>query len=178
MRERAGGGFPWAWLAAGFLVLVGLTLWGIVVYPSLPDRVPRHMGGGGVDEWADKSVGSVFLPVFVYAGVLAVLAGTTAATLRVRPSSELAPGERVSSLVNRPRTRAGALLTARAQLFLACCVGLGIAGACTAMWSTTPEEGNGTALTLALTLAPIALGTLAVVATAVKDNRNGRRRTA
>ena len=176
MREDEAARFPWTGLAAGFLVLVGLTVWGVVAYPGLPDRVPQHMGTGGVDTWTDRTVGSVFLPVFVYAGVLAVMAGTTVLTLRTRPTSELAPGKRVSSLVNRPSTPEGARLLARAQMLLACCVGIGIAGACTAMWSTHPEDA-GSAWSLVLTLVPIALGTLGVVAASVQDKRYGRRPT-
>ncbi|MDJ1133108.1 DUF1648 domain-containing protein [Streptomyces iconiensis] len=177
MGGGANGRFPWGWLAAGLVILAGLTVWGVVAYPDLPDRVPQHMGSGGVDEWADKTVGSVFLPVFVYAGTLAVMAATTVLTLRVRPTSELAPGEQVSSLINRPSTPAGALLLARAQMLLACGVGAGLAGACTAMWSTTPQKDADSPWTLPLTLAPIALGTFAVLGAALKDKSTGRKTT-
>ncbi|WP_326691273.1 MULTISPECIES: DUF1648 domain-containing protein [unclassified Streptomyces] len=172
-HEEGRAGFPWLWLAPGILVLAGLTVWGIMVYPQLPGRVPQHLGSDGVDSYAAKSVGSVFVPVFLHAGVLAVMSATALLTLRVRPESELAPGERVSSLVNRPRTRRGARRAAKAQLFLACCVGMGLAVACTLMWRTDPlgEQGENVTLPLLLTMLPLLAGTLAVLATAVLDRR-------
>lgn len=179
-RKDANGGeerpaFPWVWLLPGVAVLIGLTVWGAVVYPRLPDRVPQHMDGSGVDSYADKSVGSVFVPVFVLAGILVVMALVAAAVLRTTPETELRPGERVSSLVNRPSTRAGALRVAKATLFLTFCVGVGLAGACTIMWSTDPEAGGSPGWTLTLTLVPILLGTAALIVAAVRDKRDGRR---
>ncbi|MEU2081952.1 DUF1648 domain-containing protein [Streptomyces albus] len=161
--------FPWLWLLPGFLVVLGLVVWGIVVYPDLPDRVPQHFGSDGVDQYADKSVFSVFLPVLVPAGLLVVMAGTAYATLRMTPGSELPPGRSVSPFVNRPATRAGARRLARAQLFLAFCVGLTMAGACTAMWSTDPQHETATSQLLVLVLAPMAVGVGAVLLTALRD---------
>ncbi|MGP3978321.1 DUF1648 domain-containing protein [Streptomyces sp. 8N114] len=173
-RAADGQDFPWLWLLPGLLVLVGLLLWGIVVYPHLPAKVPQHIGGDGIDRYADKSVGTVFIPVFVHAGTLALLAGTAFATLRITPMSELRPGQQVSSLVNRPKTPEGARRGARAQLVLACCVGLTLAVTCTVMWSTSPQEkGEQLTGTLVLALLPLALGTLALLATALRDRAPG-----
>ncbi|MBO8190821.1 DUF1648 domain-containing protein [Streptomyces oryzae] len=169
-----GADFPWLWLAPGLLVLLGLLIWGVLVYPDLPEQVPQHIGSDGVDRYADKSVGAVFLPLFVHAGTLALLAGTAYATLRITPQSELGPDQRVSSLVNRPKTREGARRGARAQLFLAFCLGLTLAVTCTVMWSTTPpEEGARLTWTLVLALLPVGLGTLAVLVTALRDRARG-----
>lgn len=167
-------GFPWLWLAPGVLVLLGLVVWGAVVYPDLPDEVPQHLGTDGVDSYAAKSVGSVFLPVFVYAGVLALMTGVTVFSLRMRPESELEPGARTSPFVNRPRTRAGVRLLARAQLFLACCIGLTMGLTCLVMWSTEEVDkspGGGFEL---LTLAPTAVGVLALLGAVVRDRTADR----
>ncbi|MGI5351571.1 DUF1648 domain-containing protein [Streptomyces sp. CA-250714] len=173
-QAAGGAGFPWLWLLPGLLVLAGLLLWGIVAYPDLPAKVPQHLGSDGIDRYADKSVGSVFVPVFVHAGALALLAGTACATLRITPLSELPPEQRGSSLVNRPKTREGARRVARAQLFLACCLGLTLAVVCRVMWSTAPQAKDGPQTgTLVLALLPVALGTLAVLWTALQDRMRG-----
>ncbi|WP_307865823.1 DUF1648 domain-containing protein [Streptomyces smyrnaeus] len=169
-RAAARPAFPWLWLIPGLLVLGGLLLWGIMVYPHLPEKVPQHFGSDGVDRYAGKSVASVFVPVFVHAGALALLAGTAFGTLRITPLSELPPGRQASSLVNRPKTAEGARRVARAQLFLGFCLGLTLAVACTVMWSTAPQkQGQQPTGTLVLALLPVALGTLAVVVTALRD---------
>ncbi|MFP8944879.1 DUF1648 domain-containing protein [Streptomyces fenghuangensis] len=166
-------GFPWVWLLPQLAVLAGLTVWGAAVYPSLPERVPQHIGPGGIDAWADKSVGAVFLPVLIYAGTVAVMAATSAAALRMRTEDELAPGERASSLVNRPATRASALRTARATLLLGFCIGLSIAVTCAVMWRTEPDP-QVSAWLFAAVLAPLALGLVPVLAAAVRDRRESR----
>ncbi|MFP8887175.1 DUF1648 domain-containing protein [Streptomyces mangrovi] len=165
--------FPWVWLLPQLAVLAGLTVWGVAVYPSLPERVPQHIGPGGIDAWADKSVGAVFVPVLVYAGVIAVMALTSAAALRMRPADELAPGERASSLINRPATRASALRGARATLQLGFCIGLSMAVTCAVMWRTEPDP-HVPAWLLAAVLAPIALGLVPVLAVALRDRRESR----
>ncbi|MDG9703610.1 DUF1648 domain-containing protein [Streptomyces sp. DH37] len=167
-------GFPWVWLLPQLAVLVGLAVWGAAVYPHLPERVPRHIGPGGVDAWADRSVGAVFVPVFVHAGTVVMTAAAAVAALRVRPADELAPGERASSLVNRPSTRASALRTARATLQLGFCVGLSIAVTCAVMWRTEPDPHVPSWL-LAAVLAPVVLGLVPVLAAAVRDRRERRK---
>ncbi|MFI8852239.1 DUF1648 domain-containing protein [Streptomyces sp. NPDC053499] len=174
--QRSGGGadFPWLWLAPGLLMLVGLLVWGVVVYPDLPERVPQHIGSDGVDRYGDKSVGTVFLPVFVQAGALALLAGSAYATLRITPAGELRPEQRTSSLVNRPKDRASARRTARLVLLLGFCLGVTLAVTCTVMWSTTPpKQGEELTGKLVLALLPVALGTLALVVTALRDRAGG-----
>ncbi|MEW2223141.1 DUF1648 domain-containing protein [Streptomyces sp. NPDC006990] len=171
---RGGAAFPWGWLVPGVLLVVGLLVWGIVVYPRLPQQVPQHFGSDGVDRYADKSVGAVFLPVLVHAGALALLTGTAFATLRITPVRDLPPGRRTSSLVNRPQTAQGALGLARAQLFLGCCLGVTVAVACSLMWAVEPPaEGEPRTGTLLLALLPSALGTAAVLAAAFRDRRPG-----
>ncbi|WP_311765353.1 DUF1648 domain-containing protein [Streptomyces zingiberis] len=136
--------FPWLWLLPGGAVLLALTVWGIVAYPGLPGRVPLHFAGGGVDRWGEKSVGTVFLPVFVHAGLLALMAVSAVITLRTRPETEV-PGtpsrlRRVGGM-NRPASRASALRLAKVLLFLAFCLGLTFAAACAIMWR--PETWSG-----------------------------------
>jgi uncharacterized membrane protein len=159
--------YPWAWLWPGVAVLAGLTAWGLAVYPDLPARVPQHLGADGVDAWADKSVGSVFTPVFVHAGLLLLLAVTAAAVLRVRPHDELSPGETTSPFVNRPATRVQAVRTARAVLAFGTCAGLSLAVACTVMWRTGPAPDPPGRL-LAAALLPAAAGTAGLLVAALR----------
>ncbi|WP_410539081.1 DUF1648 domain-containing protein [Streptomyces sp. KL2] len=166
--------FPWVWLLPQLAVLAGLVVWGAAVYPGLPERVPQHIGPGGIDAWADKSVAAVFVPVFVHAGTVAMTAAASAAVLRVRPANELAPGERASSLVNRPSTRASALRTARATLQMGFCIGLSIAVTCAVMWRTEPDP-HVSAWLLPAVLAPTALGLVPVLVAAVRDRRDRRK---
>ncbi|MTE18440.1 DUF1648 domain-containing protein [Streptomyces sp. TRM43335] len=166
--------FPWRWLLPSLALLLCLTVWGIGIYPRLPERVPQHIGPDGIDAWTEKSVGAVFVPVFVHAGNVALTAAVAAATLRMRPADEIPPGQRASALVNRPSTRASAARTARATLQLALCIGLSLAVTCAVMWRTEPDP-HVPAWLFAAVLAPVALGVVLVLAAAVRDRRERRK---
>ncbi|PJE98355.1 hypothetical protein CUT44_06445 [Streptomyces carminius] len=168
-------GFPWPWLLPSLAVLLGLTAWGIGVYPELPERVPQHVGPDGVDAWTDKSVGAVFLPVFLYAGVTVVMTAVCAAAPRIRPADELDPGERTSGLVNRPATRVSALRTGRAVLLTNALIGLLIALSCTVMWRTEPASHVPGWFPVVL-LAVGSASVVPVLVAAVRDRRDRRGR--
>ncbi len=170
MEDENRRAFPWPWLLPSLVLLVVLTAWGVGVYPHLPERVPQHMGPDGVDAWTEKSVGAVFLPVFLHAGITALMAAVVAALLRMRPTNELTPHERTFSLVNRPSTRASALRTAKATLLLGFCVGVSIAVTCAVMWRTEPEPDIPGWL-FAAALAPVALGMVPLLVAALRDRR-------
>ncbi|GGS19902.1 hypothetical protein AB0E75_00890 [Streptomyces griseoviridis] len=40
-----------AWPLPGAVPTVALTVWGVLRYPRLPERLPRHIGAEGVDAW-------------------------------------------------------------------------------------------------------------------------------
>lgn len=63
------------WLLPNAVLLVVLSTWGALRYPHLPGRIPKHIGVDGVDAWTDKSIGSAFVLVFVYAGLTVLMAG-------------------------------------------------------------------------------------------------------
>ncbi|GAB2826541.1 DUF1648 domain-containing protein [Streptomyces daliensis] len=165
---EARAAFPWLWLLPGLALLVALTVWGVVVYPHLPDRVPQHFGSEGVSRFAAKSVGSVFLPVFAQAGVLLVMATVSYGVLSMRPESEMVPGEPRSALVNRPATREGAVRSAKATLFLGFCIGLTLVAACAVMWQTGPWQDPPGWYPVLVT-APSLLGAVPVVVVALRD---------
>lgn len=56
----------WPWTAATAAVLLAASAVGAWRYPALPDRVPTHWSWNGEpDSFAERTVGSVFLPVVV-----------------------------------------------------------------------------------------------------------------
>ncbi|MGW3293449.1 DUF1648 domain-containing protein [Streptomyces xiamenensis] len=136
---RRGG--TWWWLAPSLLLLGGMLAWGLLRYPEIPDRVPQHIGPGGVDAWAGKSVGSVFLPVFLYAGLTVVMAGCAAAVVRSTPLDAMpAPQDRwaraSATTSGRPATAASARQLARALLMTNALLGVALLPLCWVQWRT------------------------------------------
>lgn len=164
------------WLLPNAALLAALVLWGIVRYPHLPSRIPQHIGIDGVDAWTDPSIGSAFAPVFVYIGATVLLTACAELTLRVTPHAELpkkaAPfgNELMRSSLNRPRTRASALRTARALLVLNACTGISLLIGSGVLWRSTAAREVPSWLFAAMVL-PLLAGTAVTVAAAVRDRR-------
>ncbi|MYU51063.1 DUF1648 domain-containing protein [Streptomyces celluloflavus] len=159
------------WLAPSAVLITVLTLWGVLRYPHLPDRIPKHIGSDGVDAWTDRSVGSAFVLVFVYAGVTLLLTGIAELTLRAARRAELpdggaapfADGLLPPSSSKRPLTRASALRNARALLVLNACIGISLLVGCGMLWRSAPvQEVSG--WLFAAMLVPIVAGTAVTVA--------------
>ncbi|MET8472405.1 DUF1648 domain-containing protein [Streptomyces sp. NPDC006422] len=168
--------FPWTWLAAGVVVLVGMVVWGVVVYPRLPERIPQHIGGSGVDAWTDKSVGAAFMLVFVYAGVTVLLSVTAALLLRATPAAELPDGEPRFAITGsqRPATREGARRMAVAMLVTNLGIGISFIVGNLVMWRTSEVSDVPWWFFVGL-LAPIAAGAALTVVVGVQDRRAGNR---
>ncbi|KAA6214275.1 DUF1648 domain-containing protein [Streptomyces albofaciens JCM 4342] len=165
------------WLLPSAVLLAAQTIWGALRYPHLPGRIPWHIGSGAVDTWADKSVGSAFILVFVYAGVTVVTAGSAELTLRVTPRDELtaantpfAAARAASSLINRPASRASARRIARAVLLLNACIGTSLLMGCGLFWRSTPDPNVPVGL-LAAMLVPVLIGTAVVIGAAARDRK-------
>lgn len=164
------------WLLPNAVLLAALTLWGVIRYPDLPARIPQHIGPGGVDAWTDRSIGSAFVLVFVYAGVTVLMAGCAELTVRVTPRDELpqigsgrsVPVRAAASLVNRPGSRASARRIARALLLFDTCIGVSFLLACGVLWRSTPDPDVPAWLPAAMTV-PLLAGTALTVAAAVRD---------
>ncbi|MER5555365.1 DUF1648 domain-containing protein [Streptomyces sp. NPDC002793] len=170
---------PWRpWLIPNAVLLVGMATWGTLRYPHLPGRIPKHIGADGVDAWTDRSIGSAFLLVFVYAGVTILMAGCAELTLRVTPHDELpdsqaspfAAAQAASSLLNRPRNRLSAQRTARALLLFNTCIGVSFLAGCGILWRPTPDANVPAWFFAAMTL-PLLVGSAVTVAAAVKDRK-------
>ncbi|MEB8338139.1 DUF1648 domain-containing protein [Streptomyces endophyticus] len=168
--------FPWAWLAASVSLMAGMVAWGLTVYPRLPARIPQHIGGGGVDAWTDKSVGSAFMLVFVYVGVTALLSVTAALLLRVTPASELPDGEPRFAITGsqRPATRTGARRMAVAVLVTNFGVGLSFVVCHLVQWRTTVAAEVPWWFFVGI-LAPILGGATLTAAVGLQDRRAGNR---
>lgn len=136
---RDGRGGVWPWLAPSAVLLLAMTVWGVLRYPELPARVPEHIGPDGVDAWTAKTVWAAFVPVFVYAGVTAAVAGSAVLTLRITPRDEMpVPDGRWaaagSALTNRPASAASASRAARNLLVMNAVYGLAFLMLCWTMW--------------------------------------------
>lgn len=165
------------WLLPNAALLLAMTIWGALRYPHLPGRIPKHVGDGGVDAWTDKSIGSAFLLVFVYVGVTVLMAGSAELTLRQTPRDELANTDatpfaaaRVTSLTNRPGSRASARRLARTLLLLNTCTGISLLVGCGILWRATPDP-NLPAWLLPAMILPFLAGTAVTIAAAVKDRK-------
>ncbi|MFF9685642.1 DUF1648 domain-containing protein [Streptomyces sp. NPDC014623] len=166
------------WLLPNAALLVGLATWGTLRYPHLPGRIPKHIGVDGVDAWTDRSIGSAFVLVFVYAGVTVLMAGCAELTLRVTPRDEMpsagaapfAAAQAASSLINRPGSRASARRTARALLLFNTCIGISFLAGCGMLWRSTPDPDVPAWLFAAMTL-PLLAGSAVTVAAAVSGRK-------
>lgn len=166
------------WLLPNAVLLVGLATWGTLRYPHLPDRIPQHIGVDGVDAWTDRSIGSAFALVFVYAGVTLLMAGCAELTLRVTPRDEMssadvapfAAAQATSSLLNRPRSRASAHRIACALMVFSTCIGFSFAAGCGVLWRSAPDPNVPAYFFAAMTL-PLLVGSAVTVAAAVSGRK-------
>lgn len=166
------------WLLPNAVLLAVLATWGALRYPHLPDRIPKHIGVDRVDAWTDRSIGSAFVLVFVYAAVTVLTAVCGELTLRVTPRDELssaptapfAAARASSSLLNRPGSRASARRITRAVLLLNLCIGVSFLAGCAILWRSTPDPEVPAWLLPAMTL-PIVVGAGLTIAAAVSDRK-------
>jgi uncharacterized membrane protein len=97
-QKRAG--LPIGWMTAALVILLGATAVGIALYPTLPDLLPTHWNAAGhIDGHAVKSVWSVFGPLLIGFGVLALLFACSIGAVR-------APSRIVASQTGDGRDRA------------------------------------------------------------------------
>ncbi|MGW8378275.1 DUF1648 domain-containing protein [Streptomyces sp. ODS28] len=169
------------WLLPSFGLLAAMAAWGAVRYPRLPDRIPGHFGLTGVDAWTDRSVGSAFVMVFLYAGLTLVMAGSAELSLRLTPRDELAarggapfalhgPASTASSLVNRPASRVAARRIARSLLVMNLCFGVAFLAGGASTWYTAPGQQVPWWLT-ATTFAMLLFGIAHVLVVALRNRK-------
>ncbi|MEU1623968.1 DUF1648 domain-containing protein [Streptomyces sp. NPDC020096] len=157
--------FPWLWSIPALLIVAGTVVTGIVLYPSVPDRLAVHFNTSGTpDHFANKSVGSVFFPVFVQAGVTATILLLAWFSLRARP--ELDPARPADSARRHRRFSVRAVIS---LLLLAACVDLSmLAGA----WPIWHADQN---LSPLLVMLPLLVGLAIVVGVALRTGQGGSR---
>ncbi|MBP0461578.1 DUF1648 domain-containing protein [Streptomyces montanisoli] len=171
------------WLLPSGALLIALAVWGAVRYPHLPDRIPRHIGAGGVDAWAGRSIAGAFALVFVYAGVTALLFGCAEWVLRAAPRTR-APAARAGawssasssypSSTHRPRSRESARRVARSLLVLDACVGVSFFAGCAVLWRSAPDPHVPVWIAPAV-IVPIVAGTACTVVAALRERAAERR---
>ncbi|KOG41936.1 DUF1648 domain-containing protein [Streptomyces decoyicus] len=167
------------WLLPSAVLLTAMAIWGAVRYPNLPTRIPAHMGIDGVDAWTDRSIGSAFTLVIVYAGVTVLVTACAELTLRVTPRAELPDGGAAPfaggllppSALNRPAGRAAARRIARALLLLNACIGLSLLVGCGVLWRSTPVREVPGWLFSAM-IVPFLAGTALTVAAAAGNRKD------
>lgn len=65
---------PFGWTIAAVVILLAVIAVGVAIFPSLPDPTPIHWNAAGqADNYASKSVWSVFGPLLIGLGVVALL---------------------------------------------------------------------------------------------------------
>jgi uncharacterized membrane protein len=67
-----------------FLILAGSAVYMYVHWNDIPERFPVHYGLNGPDRWADRSARTVFGPLGMGAGILAMLTILNVAVMRSR----------------------------------------------------------------------------------------------
>ncbi|WBB61964.1 DUF1648 domain-containing protein [Streptomyces sp. WMMC500] len=132
----------WMWLMPSLLLLGTMVVWGAVRYSQLPERVPGRIGLEGVDAWTDKSVWTVFLPVFVYAGATVVVLTCAVGAARVTPLDAVPEpqdqwGKAASVMNGRPATAASAQRLVSALLMMNAVLGTAFLPLCWVQWRTT-----------------------------------------
>lgn len=159
--------FPWPWSLPSVAILIAMGTWGTMVYSDLPELVPRHIGPNGVDAWSRKSVGSAFVPLFLYVGVTMLMVGTAVGIARTTPDSEL-PRDRPPGVVNRPATRSSATRLAKSVLVLNTALGMALLPLCAIQWRTTQTpEVSWWPLPVALGL--ITAGSVPLIVAGLRD---------
>ncbi|WP_344599959.1 DUF1648 domain-containing protein [Streptomyces glaucus] len=167
-----------SWLFPNAVLLAVMGVWGAIRYPHLPARIPEHIGADGVDAWTDRSIGSAFILVFLYAGMTVLMTGCAELTLRMTPRDELADTGKPSSaagsfsfLLNRPGSRASARRIARALLLFNTLIGLSLLMGCGILWRSAPDPDVPGWLLAAMTT-PLLAGTALTVAVALADRKH------
>lgn len=155
---------PWRWLVPALLVLAATLVTGIVRYPAMPAMLAsRHDAGGAVGRLVAKSVGSAFEPVFVQAGVTALIVVLTLVTFRARPDIDPA-----APATSARRHRIFLTRMATGLFLLAACVNLSMAVAARFLW--TGATGRP-----ALIAAPGLAGIVIVLVVAARTGQEGSR---
>ena len=152
--------FPWLWAVPAVVVLIGTAVLGVLLYPSLPDRIALHFGAGGQpDRYATTSIGAVFATVFVQAFLTVLILGMNWLVLRARPELDV---DDPSSSARRHRHWVTRVV--RALLVLLTALNLSMALTALASWRVLDP---GAWLTAAI-LTPTALAGVLVVAMMIR----------
>ncbi|GAA3504716.1 hypothetical protein GCM10019016_118290 [Streptomyces prasinosporus] len=164
-------------LLPNVVLLAVMGVWGAVRYPRLPDRTPEHIDVDAVDAWTDRSIGSAFLLVFVYAVMTVLMIGSAELTLRMTPCDELTDANRPSfagglssTLLNRPAGRASARRIARALLLFNTCIGACLLVGCGTLGRSAPDPDVPGRLFAAMST-PLLAGTALTVAATPGDRK-------
>ncbi|MEJ8651179.1 DUF5808 domain-containing protein [Streptomyces sp. MS1.AVA.3] len=157
--------FPHLWSIPALLIVAGTVVTAVVLYPSVPDRFAVHFNASGIpDGFATKSVGSVFFPVFVQAGVTATILVLSWFSFRARP--ELDPARPADSARRHRRFSVRAVIS---LLLLAACVDVSILAGAWPIWHA------GQNLSPVLVLLPLLTGLAIVVGVALRTGQGGSR---
>lgn len=146
-----------AWSLLYVPVILATAAAGVVLWPSIPDVIPMHADfTGNVNDWAPKSVGSVFFPVWVQLFMAACFVFSHWSILRSkRPASPGAPV--TSALAYGLFARAESVLLLASGLIITAAVGVGF------MLSTVGAVSLGSAVVIILVaVVPILVGSVVI----------------
>lgn len=158
--------YPWVWAVPAAALLVVTVAVGVAVYPTLPDRIPTHIGPDGPDRFADTTVWSAFGLVGVQALLTALVLGLVAVGLRSR--RDIVATTPASS-ADQYRRFLGAM--ARSVLVLAAALNLTMLLVALMIWDVVPPSGGWQVASMAPTL----VATAVLVVVAVRTGQSGHR---
>ncbi len=156
----------WFWWAIPAVALWLLfTIWGAVLYPSLPSQLPTHFAASGSpDAYSPKSVGAVFTGEIVGAIVLGLLLGIAARIGRSR-----SPLDPVDPRADSARQSIFRARMVRALLMVTAAIQVTIGVASLLVWQVVSPGGG----TWSLVLAPLLIGLVGVSVVAYRSGQLG-----
>jgi uncharacterized membrane protein len=158
--------YPWLWAVPAIAVAAATVVIGVLVYPSLPDRIATNIGPDGPESFADTTVWSAFGLVGVQVLVTGLLLGLVVVALRSK--HELAA---TSPQASADQYRRYASAMAKSVLVLAAGMNLTMLMVALIVWEVLPA----TTAWIILSTVP-ALATAAVaVGVAIWAGQSGHR---
>lgn len=158
--------YPWLWAAPSILIALGTIVVGIVVYPTLPERVAIHFGTDGPDRFADTTPWSAFGLPAVQVLTTLLLLGLVTIGLRSKVDLSATAPQRSAGQYRRYATT-----MARLILLLAAGMNLTLLVVALMVWDVVPA----TTAWVAASMAPTLIASAVLIVAAIRSGQSGHR---